>query len=423
MADSLSIYGEGTFEEQIQELLKYLARSESEETRVTFIQPFQEILSTSEGDPPLSEDEEKRKKVIKLLVAEIKGLGDGNDREIEGFFNLVYCHVLSLYPPDSADSTELVESLVSAITSSPPTEHTTIKYRTLTNLFNAVPNRSTLRPRVYQALLSLTTENEELEVLQLKPSHIEKWLEEWDITDDEKSKFIKSVSNAFAKLGQEATSYSYMVSYLRTISPNSSKAEEDSLSVIATALRLPSIFNFDSLLKIDAVRVAKDHPLFSLLKILLGGGLAEYHEWLTTHEAVLNEFVLDKSQLERKIKLLVLADLGSRNVGRDVPYSEIASALEIEKDQVEAWVIDVIRTRLMSGRLSQPDETLHVTRSTSRSFDQHEWDTVEKRLVAWKTGLEGVLEVIAAARKSAAAIVASRTLTPDAARPAQPQVA
>jgi translation initiation factor 3 subunit M len=61
-------------------LVKYLARAQSEETRATFIRPFQEILSTSEGDTPLSEDEEKRKKVIKLLVAEIKGLGDGSDR-------------------------------------------------------------------------------------------------------------------------------------------------------------------------------------------------------------------------------------------------------------------------------------------------------------------------------------------------------
>lgn len=49
---------------------------------------------------------------------------------------------------------------------------------------------------------------------------------------------------------------------------------------------------------------------------------------------------LDKAQLERKIRLLVLSDLGSKNIGRDVPYSEIASALMIEVEQVETWVID-----------------------------------------------------------------------------------
>jgi len=62
------------------------------------------------------------------------------------------------------------------------------------------------------------------------------------------------------------------------------------LDVIATSLRLPSVFNFDPLLKIDAVRVAKDHQLFALFKILLEGGLAEYRTWLQNNEAVLDQF-------------------------------------------------------------------------------------------------------------------------------------
>lgn len=49
---------------------------------------------------------------------------------------------------------------------------------------------------------------------------------------------------------------------------------------------------------------------------------------------------LDKNDLERKVRLLVLADLGSRNIGRDIPYHEIASALQIDQSQVEACAID-----------------------------------------------------------------------------------
>lgn len=141
--------------------------------------------------------------------------------EIEGFFNLVYCHLLALYPPDSKESTEFVTALIGAITSSAAAEHSTIKYRlwaqyrsisvsaifhtcfSLSNLFNALPNRSTLRPRAYKALLDLATENGELEVLQLKSSDLEKWLDEWDISRDEKSEFIKCVSDAFSRVGQE----------------------------------------------------------------------------------------------------------------------------------------------------------------------------------------------------------------------------
>ena len=49
---------------------------------------------------------------------------------------------------------------------------------------------------------------------------------------------------------------------------------------------------------------------------------------------------LDNPQLERKIRLLTLTTLGFQNIGRDVPYSVIASTLQVEPSQVESWVID-----------------------------------------------------------------------------------
>jgi translation initiation factor 3 subunit M len=128
---------------------------------------------------------------------------------------------------------------------------------------------------------------------------------------------------------------------------------------------------------------------------------------------------LDKSQLERKIRLLTLASLAFKNIGRDLPYASIASALQIDPSAVEKWSIDgnfhsfsiskhyaqclhriVIREGLVSGKLSQTTQTLHITRATARTFEREQWEALEKRLVAWKTGLAGVLEVVAAARTS-----------------------
>lgn len=122
--------------------------------------------------------------------------------------------------------------------------------------------------------------------------------------------------------------------------------------------------------------------------------------------------------LERKIRLLTLASLAAQNVGRDLPYAEIATALQIDETKVEVWVIDggsiarnsllqlnlillVIRAGLLSGKLSQSTQTLRVTRSTTRSFSRNEWETLEKRLATWKAGLLGVLDVVAAARAAA----------------------
>jgi translation initiation factor 3 subunit M len=65
---------------------------------------------------------------------------------------------------------------------------------------------------------------------------------------------------------------------------------------------------------------------------------------------------------------------------------------------------EVIRTGLLSGKLSQPSQTLHITRATHRAFEPKDWKELEKRLIGWKTDLLGVLDVIAGAKaKNAAA--------------------
>lgn len=78
--------------------------------------------------------------------------------------------------------------------------------------------------------------------------------------------------------------------YVRSLSVNSPEAQPAALAVIAKALKLPGILNFDAVLKLDAVRLVKDHKVFALLKIFLQGGLSDYQQWITANENVLAEF-------------------------------------------------------------------------------------------------------------------------------------
>ncbi|KAG2108615.1 uncharacterized protein F5147DRAFT_576684, partial [Suillus discolor] len=55
--------------------------------------------------------------------------------------------------------------------------------------------------------------------------------------------------------------------------------------------------------------------------------------------------------------------------------------------------------RLLSGKLSQTTRSLHVSRSSARTFEREQWEALEKRPVAWKAGLASVLEVVISAQK------------------------
>ncbi|KAI0677204.1 PCI-domain-containing protein [Trametes maxima] len=399
VTDSISIFAEGTFEEQVLELVTYLARSIPEEGRAAFIQPFQDSLNTPEGQKPIEEDAERRRKTLSTVLNEVKGLGDGSEKEIEGFFNLLFSHFLTLFPLDSSETRAHLDSLLKTIVST--SDHTSTKYRVLSNLFNAIPRQSPLRLAVYQSLLDLASSNDELEFLGISETEVDKWLSEWEISSEEKSSFLKLLVHAFTKANNATVAYHYQLSYVRSLPPASPAAQEAAISAVASALRLPSYFDFDSLFRLDAVVAAKDHELFSLLRIFLNEGLPQYKAWADSHSAALAKYELDGAQLERKIRLLTLATLGFQNTGRDVPYSTIATALQVEPSQVESWVIDVIRAGLLSGKLSQTAQTLRVTRATARAFEREQWELLEKRLQAWKTGLASVLEVVSASRKKA----------------------
>ncbi|KAG2060054.1 hypothetical protein BDR06DRAFT_1003102 [Suillus hirtellus] len=394
-ADSVSVFAEGTFEEQIQELVDYATRSSPEDERATASQSFRDIIKPDEGAKPIEEDQERKRNALTFVLDRTKSLGDGSEQEIEGYFNLLFSHLLTLWPTNLPEIKHYVSSLLGVLTSS-PSEHPSVRYRVISNLFNATPRNSALRLPIYTALLKVAASNGELETLHLSRKDVEQWLQEWDISAEERSQFLKSIVDAFIQSGQPETAYHHTLSYVSSLSSSSPESQSAVVDAIALALRLPSLFDFDPLFKLDAVVSAKDHELFSLLQVFLNSGLPELHSWLESHSAALEKY---GKSLERKIRLLSFASLGFAHVGHDLPYSEVASTLQIELSEVEKWAIDVIRTGLLSGKLSQTTQSLHVYRSSARTFEREQWEALEKRLVAWKAGLASVLDVVISAQK------------------------
>lgn len=126
---------------QIQELVDYLARGRSDEERIAYIKPFVEALMPKEGRKPFDEDEARRRGVLEMVLSRVQNMGDGTERgidyigytgfslilfvETEGFFNLLMSHITSNYQPDSA--LPHIKGLIKAILSSQ--RQSGVKYR------------------------------------------------------------------------------------------------------------------------------------------------------------------------------------------------------------------------------------------------------------------------------------------------------
>ncbi|KAG6373798.1 hypothetical protein JVT61DRAFT_5943 [Boletus reticuloceps] len=395
-SDSVSVFAEGTFQEQLQELFEYTARGIPDEERTALSQSLQDVVQSDSENASL--DDDRRRTAFELVLKNTKVVGQGTDQEIEGFFNLLYAHLLTLWQVDSSEMRQHILYLLNVISSS-PTNSLHIKYRILSNLFNAVPRSSGLRSPISTALFQIASANGDFEVLALKKSDVEQWLKDWRVSDEEKSQLLNTIIDSLMQVGKIDIAYEYRILLVHTIPSSTPESRSAAIDTILAALRIPTVFDFDTLYNLDPIIAVRDHELFPLIQIFLKNGLPEYRTWVNDHSALLETYRLDSSQLERKIRLLAFSSLALDYIGRDLPYAMIASTLKIDTSEVEKWTIDVIRAGLISGKLSQTSQNLHVYKSSARTFDREQWEALEKRLLAWKAGLASVIEIVAQAQR------------------------
>lgn len=157
---------------------------------------------------------------------------------------------------------------------------------------------------------------------------------------------------------------------------------------------MENYFAFEDLIQFKAIQQIKDSDEYKLLDLFLNGHLDTYEEFVKTHKGL----ITDQEAGLRKIRLLSLASLGSENLARELSYAEISKALSISENDVEMWVIDVIRAGLVEAKLDQLNKTVIVHRSIYRVFGKEQWQQLSVRLNAWKDNLNEILTVIGNAK-------------------------
>jgi translation initiation factor 3 subunit M len=205
---------------------------------------------------------------------------------------------------------------------------------------------------------------------------------------------------SFRELVNSSQLYTLLLSAL-SVAP-SSEATALTIKTLRAAISIPNIFDFQELASLSCVQQfqKEKNPAYDFLQVFLTGDLETYRTFIKSHPSwlsdnrifpiILTNIDIDESKAERKIRLLTLATL-SNTPSRTLPYSKIVSSLDIPEDDVEVWLIDIIRAGLVEGKLSQARRELLVHRSTYRTFGRSEWEDLEARLEDWKVALEGIL--------------------------------
>lgn len=164
-------------------------------------------------------------------------------------------------------------------------------------------------------------------------------------------------------------------------------------------------FLFQDLRSIPSVQALGDsHPVYSqLLDIFAEQDLEDYNDFNEEHEGWVEQQKLDHEKLHRKMRLLTFASLAAATPSREIEYGRIAKALQVPREDVERWAIDVIRAGLVEGKLSQQRGMFLVHKVTYRVFGQKQYQELATRVDHWRTTLQNVLGVVRQEQANAAA--------------------
>ncbi|KAF2658246.1 PCI-domain-containing protein [Lophiostoma macrostomum CBS 122681] len=380
---------EGSFEELSDELAQYvdnLKKSQGDES------------SDIQGEVAQLLQDNKKDEVLKKLVMGSQVLNQAPEKEFVAAYNLLI-HLVRQSPNVGMFLPRICGHLTAPVTSS-PANGGGLALSILSTIFNTLAPSNDMRYHILLAIVRVVKQTSNFETLRPQLKHLDSWLEEWDLEEEDTRKLYLAISEVAADAGEDEQAYSYLLRTLRTFpsdEASSPEAKELSLRALKTALTHPSHYDFQDLTDLDSIVALRDsEPVyFQLLEIFNSDNLDDFNDFKDEHDGWIDESGLDAAALNRKMRLLTLASIAAATgQTRSLPYAHIAKALQIPAEDVEMWVIDVIRAGLVEGKLSQLNQTFLIHRSTYRVFGENQWREVASRLDMWRNSLTGVLQVI-----------------------------
>merc|ERR1712032_1775310 len=169
------------------------------------------------------------------------------------------------------------------------------------------------------------------------------------------------------RTGQLDTVYKVMVDLLGTYTTeNASEAKEEAQRCIVASLADPNTFLFDHLLNLKPVKFLEGQPIHDLLKIFVFEKLEAYIKFFEANKDFVTGLGLKHEDNVRKMKLLSFMQLAENR--SEVSFAEIQHSIQIGEDEVEEFLIDVIKTKLVRAKIAQGDNMVHVSSTMHRTF-------------------------------------------------------
>ncbi|XP_050575499.1 eukaryotic translation initiation factor 3 subunit M isoform X2 [Bombus affinis] len=356
--------------------------TEAQELRIYFKNLGAEI--SEEKSPKGIEDD--LHKIIGVCEACFK---EGNESEIETVLNDIVS-IMIVIPTERAEN--LILAFCEKLTKAPGYKLGLVCLKALWLLFQSLPDDSPMRYHVYYHLVQIARNVDQVKAVYGGIDQLKQQFASLPPSNEQMQKLLRLLHEVLLSCKQGEQAAAVMVELLGTYTAeNASAAREDAQRCILAALADPNTFLLDPLLALKPVRFLEGELIHDLLLVFVQDKLPAYLDFYQHHkEFVEHQLGLNHEQNMKKMRLLTFMQLAETNP--EMSFDTIQEELQINEDEVESFIIDVLKTKLVRARMDQAFRKVLISSTMHRTFGKQQWMQLRDLLAAWKANLTAVQE-------------------------------
>jgi len=265
--------------------------------------------------------------------------------------------------------------------------------KVLWSLYQSLDKASPMRVHVYYYLVQLAGKLSQIDLVYKDMDSVKSAFAANQPTNEQMQKLFRLLHEVLLSCGRSEDASQVMVELLGTYTTeNASEAREEAQRCIVASLADPQTFLLDRLLQLTPVKFLEKELIHDLLKIFVSERLESYQKFYDNHREFVNKLGLNHEANLRKMRILTFMQLAETQ--SEISFPEIQKHMQINQDDVEDFLIDLLRTRLVRAKIDGPNQMVHVTSAMHRTFTQQHWSNLHSLLTNWKTNLHTVRDHI-----------------------------
>uniref|UniRef100_A0A3Q3E5X0 Eukaryotic translation initiation factor 3 subunit M n=1 Tax=Labrus bergylta TaxID=56723 RepID=A0A3Q3E5X0_9LABR len=292
-----------------------------------------------------------------------------DDKDVESVMNSIVSLLLIL---ETEKQEALIESLCEKLVKFREGERPSLRMQLLSNLFHGMDENAPVRYTVFCGLIKVAATCNAIAFIPTDLDQVRKWIIDWNLTTEKKHILLRLVYEALVDCKKRC---------------------------IVRALKDPNTFLIDHLLTLKPVRFLEGELIHDLLTIFVSAKLAAYVKFYQSNKDFIDSLGLSHEQNMAKMRLLTF--MGMAVEFKEISFDTMQQELQIGAEDVEAFVIDAVRTKMVYCKIDQTQQRVVVSHSTHRTFGKQQWQQLHDSLTAWKANLANVKTSLQALSPSA----------------------